>query len=75
MEPESRATFTNNVDYCVGTGRIGLALQKEYQEPTHAEFAGQTAWSLLNAWNHTCKKLSPQRQVRSISRFRQLLMN
>lgn len=24
--------FHNNVDYCVGTGRMGLALQKEYME-------------------------------------------
>lgn len=24
--------FHNNVDFCVGTGRMGLALQKEYQE-------------------------------------------
>ncbi len=24
--------FKNNVDFCVGTGRMGLALQKEYQE-------------------------------------------
>ena len=24
--------FRNNVDYCVGTGRMGLALQKEYME-------------------------------------------
>ena len=24
------ATFNNNVDFCVGTGRMGLALQKEY---------------------------------------------
>jgi len=24
--------FTNNADFCVGTGRIGLALQKEYYE-------------------------------------------
>ena len=24
--------FRNNVDYCVGTGRMGLALQKEYYE-------------------------------------------
>lgn len=24
--------FNNKVDYCVGTGRMGLALQKEYQE-------------------------------------------
>ena len=24
--------FHNNVDFCVGTGRMGLALQKEYIE-------------------------------------------
>ena len=24
--------FHNNVDYCVGTGRMGLALTKEYQD-------------------------------------------
>jgi len=24
--------FHNNVDYCIGTGRMGLALQQEYQE-------------------------------------------
>lgn len=29
---ESRAEFHNNVDFCVGTGRMGLALQKEYQD-------------------------------------------
>jgi xylan 1,4-beta-xylosidase len=26
------ASFHNQVDYCVGTGRMGLALQKEYQD-------------------------------------------
>ena len=25
-------TFHNNVDFCVGTGRMGLALTKEYQD-------------------------------------------
>ena len=29
---ESKAFFHNNVDYCIGTGRMGLALTKEYQE-------------------------------------------
>ena len=24
--------FNNNLDFCVGTGRMGLALQKEYME-------------------------------------------
>lgn len=26
---ESKAFFHNNVDFCVGTGRMGLALTKE----------------------------------------------
>lgn len=28
--PASGRPFKNNVTYCVGTGRMGLALQKEY---------------------------------------------
>ncbi|MFI5360255.1 MAG: xylan 1,4-beta-xylosidase, partial [Halanaerobiales bacterium] len=30
--PASGRPFKNNATYCVGTGRIGLALQKEYLE-------------------------------------------
>ncbi len=29
---DSRADFTNNAAFCVGTGRMGLALQKEYHD-------------------------------------------
>lgn len=29
---KNKALFNNNADYCVGTGRMGLALQKEYQD-------------------------------------------
>ena len=29
---QSAAAFTNNADFCVGTGRMGLALQKEYHD-------------------------------------------
>ena len=29
---DSKTFFHNNVDYCVGTGRMGLALTEEYQE-------------------------------------------
>ena len=29
---KERYKFNNQVDFCVGTGRMGLALQKEYQE-------------------------------------------
>ena len=32
ITPESRADFNNNAAFCVGTGRMGLALQQEYQE-------------------------------------------
>ena len=28
----STAKFTNNADFCVGTGRMGLAMQKEYHD-------------------------------------------
>ncbi len=28
----AKAAFHNHVDFCVGTGRMGLALQKEYQD-------------------------------------------
>ncbi|MBR4670857.1 MAG: xylan 1,4-beta-xylosidase [Butyrivibrio sp.] len=30
VNAKSRVTFNNNVDYCVGTGRLGLALTEEY---------------------------------------------
>lgn len=32
INPEKEVEFHNAVDYCIGTGRMGLALQKEYQE-------------------------------------------
>ena len=32
IQPGSTASFTNNAAFCVGTGRMGLALQKEYQD-------------------------------------------
>lgn len=32
ITPDSRASFRNNAAFCVGTGRMGLALQQEYQE-------------------------------------------
>ena len=30
VNSDSKASFYNNVDFCVGTGRFGLALTKEY---------------------------------------------
>ena len=32
IDLEKKIPFHNNVDFCIGTGRMGLALQKEYQE-------------------------------------------
>lgn len=32
IEEGARAEFNNHVDFCIGTGRMGLALTKEYQE-------------------------------------------
>ena len=32
ISPSGRSKFHNGVDFCIGTGRMGLALQKEYQE-------------------------------------------
>lgn len=32
VDADSRVRFHNQVDYCIGTGRMGLALTKEYQE-------------------------------------------
>ena len=32
MEQGAAVPFHNRTDYCVGTGRMGLALQKEYED-------------------------------------------
>lgn len=32
LTPDSRAQFNNHAAFCVGTGRMGLALQKEYHD-------------------------------------------
>ena len=36
VREDSRAAFTNNAAFCVGTGRMGLALQQEYQDQLRA---------------------------------------
>jgi len=36
VKANSEIRFYNNVDFCVGTGRMGLALQKEYMEQLKA---------------------------------------
>ena len=36
IREDSRAAFRNNAAFCVGTGRMGLALQQEYQDQLKA---------------------------------------
>lgn len=36
VKKDNNVKFYNNVDFCVGTGRMGLALQKEYMEQLKA---------------------------------------
>lgn len=36
IRPEDRAEFRNLTDSCVGTGRVDLALHREYQEQLSA---------------------------------------
>lgn len=47
----------------------------EYHHPTHVELAQPTAWGLYNAFNHVIKKSNPVRQLRSLDRFRTLVLN
>ena len=32
INQDIKVSFHNNVDFCIGTGRMGLALTQEYQE-------------------------------------------
>ena len=48
ITPESTATFHNNADFCVGTGRMGLAMQEEYQKQLGAEVVRLTLMLGLN---------------------------
>ena len=79
---ERRLTERQSDHLLMAAGRARLLpwslvgqVQTEYQQPSHVEFAEPTGWGLLNAWNYVAKKLNPTRQLRSISRFRQLLLN
>ena len=36
VDDKNTVDFNNNVDFCVGTGRMGLALQKEYMDQLRA---------------------------------------
>ena len=52
IHKDDRVKFRNNTDYCVGTGRMGLALQKEYVDQLKLVqekigFSYQGAWSFF----------------------------
>ena len=36
LSGKEKVKFNNNVDFCVGTGRMGLALTKEYLDQLKA---------------------------------------
>ena len=54
-------------------GHLGL-VESNYRSPTHEEFQGRTAWSLYNSFNEVTKRVDPGRQLRSLDRFRQLVL-
>ena len=35
-DSKKKVLFNNQVDYCIGTGRMGLALTKEYYEAANS---------------------------------------
>ena len=44
IEENKEYVFRNQVDFCIGTGRMGLALTKEYQDWL---FSYQRSWTIL----------------------------
>lgn len=50
-------------------------VERLYEHPEHEDFRSRTAWSLMNAFNEVVKKQAPARQLHSLDRFRQLLLN
>ena len=40
VDQNTNVPFNNNVDYCVGTGRLGLALTEEYLKELKLYIAG-----------------------------------
>lgn len=46
-----------------------------YRHPRHEQFQLGTGWGLMNAVNEIVKKQNPARQLRSLGRFRELLLN
>ena len=52
IEENKEYVFRNQVDFCIGTGRMGLALTKEYQEQLSLVkgdwlFSYQRSWTIL----------------------------
>ena len=54
-------------------GHLGL-VEQGYRNPSHEEFSERTAWSLYNSYNEITKRLAPGRQLKSLDRFRELLV-
>jgi len=54
-------------------GHLGL-VEQGFRNPSHEEFQDRTAWSLYNSFNEVTKRVDPGRQLRSLDRFRQLVI-
>jgi hypothetical protein len=53
--------------------RIGQA-DEEYRKPTFAELEEKTAWGLYNAFTYTIQKMPAQYHLKSMNRFREILI-
>ena len=58
----------------VSWSRIGQ-VDKEYRKPTFADHDEKTAWGLYNAFTYTIQKMPPQYHIKSMNRFREILVN
>ena len=68
---DSQAKFNNNTAFCIGTGRMGLALQQEYQQ----QLAMAQAESLPSMYEYVRRILSLGFSERDAHRFHILTWN
>jgi len=80
---QQKELITKDVDHALmqagreglmGWSRIGQA-DKEYHKPTFADHNQKTAWGLYNAFTYTMQKMPPQYHMKSMNRFREILVN
>lgn len=50
-------------------------VQEEYARPSFKEFDERSGWGLYNAFTRVAQKSTPERQLRALNRFRQIVLN